>query len=503
MERSQSHDIQNTENLLSTNQKKKIDELLDEIGYSYYHYFLLFILILVFFADGTEVLVISLILKSLEKEWLLTPFSKACLASSAFIGLMIGSFIVSKTLDQHGRKKFLLWGGVIVLIFGLLSAFSTNAYQLFFFRVLMGVGIGTQIPAATVLATETIPTYNRSIYLANMWIAFPAGELYVCIVSLYVMPEFEQDKWRTVLIFCLVPVVLCLIGSFYLLESSRFLIVYNKITEAKEIIKILASYNKIEVSEKRLQEIIKEALDNPLNNYESDYKILLSNRFFKLSVNSWFIWFISSACLYITVYMLPQVLTTINPVSTSTGSKGIVFKEIIVSNLIAVPKTLIGGFLAEIKFLGRINTILIAFVFTGIGSLLVIIDIEHIYIYGGLIKLVSGICMAVIKVYSTEAYPTKIRGLGYGTGHSFARLAGMLVPFISEGLRYPFGLLGPFYFLLLSSAFACYSTYSLPFETLGRNLDKPEMEDLIELDTYKNSRENENANGKIINSRDF
>ena len=133
----------------------KIDSYFDEVGYSKYQYFLLFVFIFVFFADGTEVLVITLILKSLLNEWNITPLEKSFLASSAFIGLLIGSFITSKYIDMYGRKLFLQIGGLIIIFFGYLCSLSSGVIQLFIFRVLMGIGIGSQIIAATNIAAES------------------------------------------------------------------------------------------------------------------------------------------------------------------------------------------------------------------------------------------------------------------------------------------------------------------------------------------------------------
>jgi MFS transporter, putative metabolite:H+ symporter len=459
----------------------KIDEFLDEIGYSYYHYFLLFILILIFFADGTEVLVITLILKSLEKEWQLSPISKAFIASSALIGVMIGSLITSKILDLYGRKKFLITGSGIVLIFGVLSAFAKSSWQLLIFRIFMGMGIGMKIPAATVLATETIPSYNRSYYLSNMWIAFPVGELYVCIIALIFMPEFEYNQWRTVLLFCLIPVVICIVGSFLLYESSRYYLAQKRIEDAKQILRNLAkTTNKVQLTEIRLLEIVEESNENPLNKYESDYKLLFGKRFIRLTINTWFIWFIIGVTQYITIYMLPQILAFLHPLGKSP-TKGLVFKDIIISNLISLPKTLVAGFLSEISFLGRLRTISFLLSLTIISAFLIFIDINHIQIYGGIIKLCVGGASGIIKVYSTEAYPTKIRGLGYGTGYSIARLASVSSPFISEFFINYFGIVSPFYCVLLFPIVGIINTFLLPYETLGRDLDKFEREDMEEI----------------------
>jgi len=143
------------DNYCPVTETKKIDIFFDEVGYCRYQYYLLFVCIFVFFADGTAVLVITLIVKSLETDWNISPLEKSFLVSSAFIGLLIGSFITAKYIDMYGRKVFLIIGGVSVIIFGYLQSLSNSANQLFILRVLTGIGIGAQIPAATNMAAES------------------------------------------------------------------------------------------------------------------------------------------------------------------------------------------------------------------------------------------------------------------------------------------------------------------------------------------------------------
>jgi putative MFS transporter len=474
------------ENIQKTNEAKHIDKFFDKIGYSRYQIFLLITCILVFFADGTEVLVITLILKSLENEWKITPLEKSFIASSAFIGLMIGSVITSKNLDKYGRKKFLLFGGGIVIIFGLASAYSFNSITLFISRILMGIGIGTQIIAATNLAAESIPTKNRSHFLANMWIAFPFGEMYVCIIGLNVMPNFETGQWRVLLLYSLVPVVLCFLTSFFLLESSRFYLAHGKYEEATQILNTLSSYSNTHLEQGEIDLIIIESKNNVLNKYESNYSILITKRFFNLSVNTWCIWLFSSLSLYTAVYMLPQILVEVFGVK---AQKGNLFIDVMISNLISLPKTMAAGFISEIPFIGRKYSMSIGFALNFLSIVILLIDVERIYYYSGLIKLLSGMIMAIVKIYCCEAYPTKIRGMGYGLGHSFARLGGIMVSFLSEGLRYSFGLFSPYYFLAIICLIGVVNSYFLPFETLGRNLDHIEKEDIIELRDVKENKD--------------
>ncbi len=273
--------------------------------------------------------------------------------------------------------------------------------------------------------------------------------------------------------------------SFFLYESSRFYLAHGKVENARKVLNSLSSYykgtDKDKITPYDIEDIITEGINNPLNKYKSNYGILFSKRFFYLSINSWLIWFISGIGLYITVYMLPQVLENMQRDNLDDNSHHSVFRDIIISNTIAIPKTLVGGYVSDIKFFGRIRTIMIAYFITACCCLGIIIDLYNIKIYAGLIKFMTGITFAVVKTYSTEAYPTKIRGIGYGTGHGFARCAGVMVPFICEGLWSGFSMSGPFYFVMFMALLGMFNAYSLPFETLGRTLDKVDDEDLIEL----------------------
>ena len=475
-------DVHNTE---INQSNKKIDVFFDEIGYTRYQYFLLFVFIFVFFADGTEVLVITLILKSLENEWKITSLEKSILASSAFVGLLIGSLLTAKYIDKYGRKIFLSLGGCTVILFGFLCSFSNDVTQLFFLRVLTGIGIGSQIPAATNLAAESkyyfiikdIPSYNRSIFLANIWIAFPVGELYICLVGMYIMPNFEINQWRILLLYCLIPVIICTIFSFFVMESGRFLLTNGKYEDARLVFEKLAKYGGIQFNNEKMEEIIDESIKNPVNKYESSFSSLFDKRFLKLSILTWVIWFVGSFCLYGTIYMLPQILDTVSELHAT--QQGNMFKDIIISNLISLPKTLLSGFLSNIPCLGRKYSLCYSFVMVVILEIFLIFDLKHVHIYSGFIKLLAGLNMGIIKVYSTEAYPTKIRGMGYGTGHSISRLAGCIIPFACELARSLFGILGPCYCIFVLSSFSAFCCHLLPFETLGRVLDK--VDDSVEL----------------------
>jgi len=297
------------------------------------------------------------------------------------------------------------------------------------------------------------------------------------------MPNYEIGQWRTLLIYCLVPVLIATIGSFYVMESGRFLLTNNRNEEAKVFFFKIAEIANKPFNDNQMNELENEILQNPVSKYYSSFSTLVNKRFLYLSILIWIICFVHSFSLYTTNYMLPQILDSIPELNATKGGK--MFKDVIISNLISLPKSLISGLLAQVPFLGRRYSMLGAFVLIAVVELFMIVNILNVHVYSGFIKLFSGVTAAIIKVYSTEAYPTKIRGIGYGTGYSISRIGASVVPFVCEFLRSLLGILGPSYFVLLLSVGTAYCCYILPFETLGRELDKCEEEDIIEMQEIK------------------
>ena len=82
------------------------------------------------FADGIEIMVLNLIMKSFEDERNLTKFQKGMIVSSAFIGIFIATLAISKNKDVFWRKPFIILGLILTMIFGFLSSLAKSCYEL-------------------------------------------------------------------------------------------------------------------------------------------------------------------------------------------------------------------------------------------------------------------------------------------------------------------------------------------------------------------------------------
>ena len=78
----------------TTNNKNvsSIDELIDKVGYTKYHFIMLLIVSLTTFIDGSEMIIINLFLSTFQEEWYLSPKEKSLLSSSIFIGFFVHFF---------------------------------------------------------------------------------------------------------------------------------------------------------------------------------------------------------------------------------------------------------------------------------------------------------------------------------------------------------------------------------------------------------------------------
>ena len=115
-------EIQNIEAEVKSNDT--IDQIINSIGITRYHYKLYTIFALFLLADGAEMIVVSLLITKLTTLWDLSIGQKGFLGSAVFVGFFLGAIIAGKISDTKGRKPTYIIGSLLVFIFSTVSAFS-------------------------------------------------------------------------------------------------------------------------------------------------------------------------------------------------------------------------------------------------------------------------------------------------------------------------------------------------------------------------------------------
>ena len=222
----------NKNKLVQTN---TIDKIFDEIGYTFFHFKMILIVSFMFFVDGGEMIVINLLLSTIQNEWSFSNMNKSLLSSSVFFGFFIGSMLSGLFTNKYGRKNPIILGMMIIYVFSLLTATGYDFYSLFLIRVIVGIGIGIVVPAATALVTESIPGKNRSLVLNLLWILYAPGIIYICWIAMHYIRK-QDLLWRNICFLNSINSLIVVILSFFLDESPRYLLLKNRSQEAFTII---------------------------------------------------------------------------------------------------------------------------------------------------------------------------------------------------------------------------------------------------------------------------
>lgn len=193
-----------------TQESDELNKLINEMGISAYMIKILIFGLLTCFSDGSEMVVVSLIMRKLETKWHLTKIKKAMVGGSIFYGFLFGALLSGKIMDSKGRKFTLIVGSVIFLVFGLASAFATEFYSFMIYRIGVGFGIGFVIPTTQTFLTELSPQKFRGFNSIIIWLGFPIGEMYICYISnMFPLDDLEShdSNWKIIMCCAALPVI--------------------------------------------------------------------------------------------------------------------------------------------------------------------------------------------------------------------------------------------------------------------------------------------------------
>ena len=186
-------------------------------------------------SDSAEVMCLSFVLADGNFDSTIlrnTAWRASLLASAVFFGMLLGGLCSGNLSDIYGRKAVLSGGLCIEGVAGVLSAFSTNVYQISFLRAVAGIGLGASIPPLFALVSESAPRNKRGFfvtYIATFWMI---GSTYVALAAFLVFQQW-QISWRFFAVLCAVPATLAaVLVPIVVDESPRYLILQNRLEEA-------------------------------------------------------------------------------------------------------------------------------------------------------------------------------------------------------------------------------------------------------------------------------
>lgn len=449
-----------------------LDEALDYIGVGKSQFKLIAICGCWWAADAIEVMLLSFLLPTLEKEWKLKGWQSALIASATFLGVLVGSFAWGMVADKLGRRKGYLATALFTSIFGVASCFANGYVSMMILRGLLGFGIGGS-PVAFSMLSEFLPRNDRGAYLIFFEAFWTLGTVLETLLAWVVLPTLG---WRWLLALSSIPLWGLLVAYPFLPESPRFLLISGEYDKAVKVLSDTAALNKSQLPpEGRLDRDFKDES-------RGNFLDLLSPSVRRLSILLWVLWIAHAVIYYGNVLFTPKfygshhsptettpaspaaapgtdmasfagslsdrILDAVlpifrqrddgptSPISSTPQKKSWLnlYVFVLLTTLSELPGLIGAAYLVE--RLGRRKTMAVS-LGVCVGALFGLIFGPPGWLGVALLSIsrmgING-SMATLWAFTPESYPTTLRATGLGVANAFAKLATTGTPFISTAL---------------------------------------------------------------------
>src|SRR5579863_6469990 len=204
----------------------QVSHMLDERGIGAFHIKLIIWTVFISLIDGYDIGAIAFAAPSLIREWHFPPSALGPIFSASLFGILFGSAIFGYVGDRYGRKAALIWANLVFGVFTFIAAFSTNTTEMFWLRLLAGLGIGGVIPNAIAINAESAPRRLRATIAIIAVGLVPIGGAIPGFMTATLVPTYG---WQILFIVGgIVPIAIGLLGFFGLPESIKYMALHEK-----------------------------------------------------------------------------------------------------------------------------------------------------------------------------------------------------------------------------------------------------------------------------------
>lgn len=398
----------------------------------------------------------------IRQEYGLTFQQAGFLATIGLVGAFVGALFWGTISDYIGRRTaFSATVGIFAVFTGLVAS-SWSVASLALFRFLSNFGLGGEVPVASTLTVEFMPSRIRGSATGSMMTAFPIGLVVAAGLSLAILPRFG---WRVLFAVGVLPALLLFFVARNMPESVRYLL----------------SRGRIEAATRTVEEIERragvKAGAGPASGTAADVRPEVATppgiTVFQLfaagrAPRTILLWIVSFCFLWSSngiLFMLPTILT----------QRGLPLSQALVLQLVQAGAAILGyaacSFL--IDWYGR-RPVLFLYYFVGAAFHLWFAMATGAWMYAA-IAAVGWVNPGVYGpscIYASELYPTHLRATAVGWFFGIGRIGSFLAPAV-VGIMLQHGL-GAYvlHTFALTFLIASVALLAIGIETKGVVLEK-------------------------------
>ncbi len=186
---------------------------------------LIVLLGLVWILEAFDIGIIAPVILFLKSTWHLLPSNLGLIGSAGTLGIVIGLLPAGRLADLYGRKGILIAGIIVFSIFTAVSAFSSNYYELAFFRFIAGLGQGAVFPVPYLMLAEFVNKKWRGAAVGMSNSLLGLSYALNTLIGAWVHQGFAPDMaWRVLLWIGAAPILIVPAVWMLLPESPRILL---------------------------------------------------------------------------------------------------------------------------------------------------------------------------------------------------------------------------------------------------------------------------------------
>ncbi|MGC8557685.1 MAG: MFS transporter [Nitrososphaeria archaeon] len=427
---------------------------MDEIPIKRFHWALSTLAAMGVFLDGYDLNVIAFSVLLISSYFKLpsTSISYALLLSSGLIGMAIGGVTFGRIADRIGRKAMFVIDILMFIIFTALSAIATNVAEIVIFRILMGIGIGADYPVSSSLIAEFAPKKERGKLLMYGIMFYWLGVLISGAVNYFALPLGSALSWRVALGVGAAIAVPVIASRWLMPESARWLKAVGKSEQAENVIRKSVGIEGYTVPEQG----------------SAGTKELFSKHWKALTfvLMTWFAFDVGS---YGFGFYTPTLYYELGITNLRT---------VVLFGTLTAPFPIV-AYLALMELIDRVGRKALSLIGFAIMAVVLIL----------LVPLVKVSAYALLPLfilfasfeqwpggilsfsYSTELFPTRVRGLAQGLATTVSRIGGIMGVILFPIIK-GYGLVYGTTFFLAFILLAIIITVIAAPETRGRSLEE-------------------------------
>ncbi|HEV8595538.1 MAG TPA: MFS transporter [Thermoplasmata archaeon] len=410
---------------------RTVEEVLRDGGFTSFHRRIVVITGFAWTFVAFEIILIAFVLPDPRGIFAAFGLSKTAepvlyflVASATLMGSFVGSLILGRLADARGRRTVFLVSILWYSLFTAATAVSWDAWSVFGFRFLAGLGLGGMLVVDPAMLSEFLPPQSRGRFMVLLDFFWPIGFLlaigfwWAFLVQGVTVAGLAS--WRLLFIVAAFPAFIAFLARIAIPESPFYYARHGRLDEAAKVLTRIEG-----------RPIDPAGLSREQGVPRAPLAALFQGSLLRRTVVTMLVWIALNFSYYGLFLSLPFAL----PVFTSVGSDiNLLAWFFIVSALAQFPGYGVSMYLVERW--GRKRTLALFLLLGGASgyAFATATVLPALFVSLAFVSFFNLGAWGAVYPYTSELFPTQYRATGFGLAEGVGKITAILGPVVFGAL---------------------------------------------------------------------